>query len=94
MVHRGAKYCLVVSLVGARKTPNCDSKKSSAQTLPFDQQWITAKGVTPMKSAAGSVISGFFVSMAAIPILMGILIFAPIVIALAIACVVLESSKR
>jgi hypothetical protein len=94
MVHSGAKYCLVVSLLGARKTPNCGSKKSSAQTLPFDQQWITAKGVTEMKSAGGSIVAGFFVSMAAIPILMGLLIFAPIFIPLALICVVLESSRE
>ena len=47
-----------------------------------------------MKSAGGSVVAGFFVSMAAIPIVMGILIFAPVFIPLAIVCVVLESSKR
>ena len=47
-----------------------------------------------MKSAGGSIVAGFFVSMAAIPILMGMLIFAPIIIPLALACVVLESSGK
>lgn len=47
-----------------------------------------------MKTAVGSVISGLFISMAAIPILMGILMFAPIVIPLAMVCVVLESSRQ
>jgi hypothetical protein len=94
MVDSGAKYCLVVRAVGASTTPNCGSKKSSAQTLPFDQQWITAKGVIAMKSAGGSIVAGFFVSMAAIPILMGMLIFAPIFIPLALICVILESSRK
>ena len=69
-------------------------EKKFRTTLPFDQQWITAKGVTAMKSAVGSVVAGFFVSMAAIPIVMGILIFAPVFIPLAIVCVVLESSRQ
>lgn len=47
-----------------------------------------------MKSAGGSIVAGFFVSMAAIPILMGMLIFAPIFVPLALICVVLESSRK
>jgi hypothetical protein len=43
-----------------------------------------------MKSAGGSVVAWFFVSMAAIPILMGMVIFAPVFIPLALICVALE----
>jgi hypothetical protein len=91
MVDSGAKYCLVV---GCLDKPKLRLEKKFRTTLPFDQQWITPKGVTAMKSAGGSIVAGFFVSMAAIPMLMGMLIFAPIFIPLALICVVLESSRK
>lgn len=94
MSDSGAKYSFVVNTPGGGEKKQIQLKIIPTQTLPFDQQWITAKGVTEMRSMGGSVISGFLISMAAIPILMGMLIFMPIVIPLALVCVVLESSGK
>ena len=46
----------------------------------FDQQWIV------MKSTVGALVAAPFVLMAAIPILIGVVIFAPVIIPMALLC--------
>ena len=47
-----------------------------------------------MKNPLGFIIAAPFVAMAAIPIVMGAVIFAPIYIPLAVACALVENSDE
>ncbi len=42
----------------------------------------------------GKLVGGAFVAMAAIPIVMGAVIFAPVVVPLAVGCVLLENNDK
>jgi len=57
----------------------------------FDQQWIAE--VKPLKTL-GTIIGAAFVAMAAIPITIGAVIFAPVVVPLALICVSSEGGDK
>jgi hypothetical protein len=55
---------------------------------------MRSAGAYQMKNPLGFIIAAPFVAMAAIPIVMGAVIFAPIYIPLAVACALVENSDE